>query len=80
MFARKTILALVMFTSLGTAALAPTSASAWGHWGAIGVDTGEAIGVDTGEAIGVAGGATSGVVDGVGADGTVDTAPGIGAA
>ena len=33
MFARKTILALVMFTSLGTAALAPTSASAWGHWG-----------------------------------------------
>jgi len=72
MFARKTILALVMFTSLGTAALAPTSASAWGHWGAIGVDTGEAIGV--------AGGATVGVVDGVGADGTVDTAPGIGAA
>jgi hypothetical protein len=33
MFARKTILALATFTTLGAAALAPTSASAWGHWG-----------------------------------------------
>ncbi len=33
MFARKTILALATFATLGTAALAPTSASAWGHGG-----------------------------------------------
>jgi hypothetical protein len=33
MFARKTILALATLTSLSTAALVPTSASAWGHWG-----------------------------------------------
>ena len=33
MFARKTILALATFAALGTTALAPTSASAWGHGG-----------------------------------------------
>jgi hypothetical protein len=33
MLARKTILALATFASLGTAALTPTSASAWGHLG-----------------------------------------------
>jgi hypothetical protein len=33
MFTRKTILALATFAALGTTALAPTSASAWGHGG-----------------------------------------------
>jgi hypothetical protein len=33
MFARKTILALAALTALGTAALTPSSASAWGRWG-----------------------------------------------
>lgn len=33
MFIRKTILAATAVASLATAALAPTSASAWGHWG-----------------------------------------------
>jgi hypothetical protein len=30
---RKTLLALAAVSALGTAALAPTSASAWGGWG-----------------------------------------------
>jgi len=33
MFTRKSILGLATFAALGTAALAPTSASAWGHGG-----------------------------------------------